>query len=142
MSIADLPRLNAVLNALCLFFLLLGWGFIRRERKIPHIFCMSCALGIFTAFLISYLVHNYATGPVPFAERGWPETAYFIIHRTHGLLALVILPLAIVTIIPAFRSRFDKHRRIGNLTLPIWLYVSVTGVLDYAMLYVWFPVIS
>jgi uncharacterized membrane protein YozB (DUF420 family) len=144
-SITDLPPVEASLNGLATIFILLGWWFIRHQRKTQHIFCMVSALVVSVAFLACYLVYHFYRayylhiGETHFTAQGIPRIVYFFILGTHLLLVLPSLVLIILTLIPALRSRFDKHRRIARWTLPIWLYVSVTGVLVYFMLYVWYP---
>ena len=141
MTLEDLPRLNASLNALCTVFILLGLAFIRSERKKAHIVSMICALTTSTLFLASYLTYHYMKDGVvtKFTHPGWPKTVYFLILFTHIPLAVSIVVLVPLTVIPALRARYDRHRRWARITAPIWLYVSVTGVLVYLMLYVWFP---
>lgn len=139
MNVTDLPALNASLNTLSTIFIAVGWWMITHERKRAHIVCMVSALVTSAAFLGSYLVYHYYVGSIPFTERGWPRLVYFPILISHVILAMAILPMVIMTVVPAVRGRFDKHRRIGKWTMPVWLYVSVTGVLVYLMLYVWFP---
>jgi len=138
-SVSDLPAVNASLNSLSTVFIATGWWMIAHERKRAHIACMVSALATSTVFLASYLIYHYHVGSVPFTEQGWPRWVYFPILISHVILAMVILPMVTLTVIPALRGRFDKHRRIGRWTMPVWLYVSVTGVLVYLMLYVWFP---
>ena len=141
MTIADLPALNASLNALSTAFIIAGIVAIKRDRKQAHIFSMSAAVVTSTAFLASYLTyHAMKAGVVTrFTEPGWPKILYRAILWTHIPLAAAIVPLVLLTIIPALRARYDRHRRIARWTYPLWLYVSVTGVLVYLMLYVWFP---
>ncbi|MBU3665020.1 MAG: DUF420 domain-containing protein [Chthoniobacterales bacterium] len=139
MSVADLPAVNATLNSLCTLLLLAGWWFIKRERKTQHIVCMASALAVSAAFLACYLVYHYHVGSVKFTAQGFVRPVYFFILVTHIILAAAIVPLVLMTIIPAFRARFDRHRKWARITLPLWLYVSVTGVIVYLMLYVWFP---
>ena len=141
MSLSDLPALNASLNALSTVFILLGLAFIKTERKAAHIASMVCALLTSTLFLASYLTyHAMKEGVVTkFTHPGWPKTVYFLILFTHIPLAALTLPLVFLTVIPALRARFDQHRRWARVTAPIWLYVSITGVLVYLMLYVWYP---
>jgi uncharacterized membrane protein YozB (DUF420 family) len=139
MTISDLPALNASLNSLSTIFLAAGWYAIRRGYWRQHIACMVTALVTSTAFLVSYLIYHAHTGSTRFTAQGIVRPIYFSILITHVLLAFAILPLVIVTLVPVFRRRWDKHRRIGRWTMPIWLYVSVTGVLVYLMLYRWFP---
>ncbi len=139
MSVADLPAVNATLNSICTVFLFAGWWFIRHERKAQHIACMVSALLVSAAFLACYLVYHYHVGSVKFTAQGSVRPVYFFILITHVFLAAVILPLIVLTIVPALRARFDRHRKWAKITLPLWLYVSITGVIVYLMLYIWFP---
>jgi uncharacterized membrane protein YozB (DUF420 family) len=141
MNVNELPAVNATLNALSTLFILAGWVMIRTERKVAHALCMVSALVTSAAFLACYLVYHFlkAGHVTHFTCPGWPKTLYFFILGTHTPLAIVALPLLALTVIPAVRQRFDVHKRMARWTLPVWLYVSVTGVLVYFMLYVWFP---
>ena len=141
MNVNDLPAVNATLNALSTLFILAGWVMIRTERKVAHALCMASAIVTSAAFLACYLVYHFLKeGHVTrFTHPGWPKTLYFVILGTHTPLAIVALPLLALTVIPAIRQRFDAHKRMARWTLPVWLYVSVTGVFVYFMLYVWFP---
>ncbi len=141
MTISDLPAINASLNALSTVFILTGIAFIKNEMKQAHILSMIAALITSTAFLTCYVIYHAAKAGVVtyFTVPGWPKALYMAILWTHIPLAVATVPLVLMTIIPAFQARYDKHRRIAKWTFPIWLYVSVTGVLVYLMLYVWFP---
>jgi len=139
MSIADLPAVNASLNSICTVLLFAGWWFIKHERKAQHIACMVSALIVSAVFLTCYLVYHYHVGSVKFTAQGIVRPIYYFILITHVFLAAVILPLIILTIVPALRARFDRHRKWAKITLPLWLYVSITGVIVYLMLYIWFP---
>ena len=141
MNVNDLPAVNATLNSLSTLLILTGWVMIRTERKLAHAACMIGALLTSSAFLACYLVYHFLkAGHVTyFTYPGWPKALYFFILGTHTPLAIVALPLIILTIIPVIRRRFEAHKRMARWTLPVWLYVSVTGVLVYFMLYVWFP---
>ena len=141
MSISDLPVVNASLNALSTVFIVAGLICIKRDRKIAHITCMVTALVTSTLFLACYLTYHFAKDGVvtKFTHPGIVKTIYYAILFTHIPLAALTLPLVILTVVPALRARYDQHRRWSKLTAPIWLYVSVTGVLVYLMLYVWFP---
>ena len=141
MTVSDLPLLNAGLNGVSTVFIVAGITFIKRDMKLPHIVSMLGALVTSTVFLASYVTYHYLKQGVvtEFTHTGWPKTVYYFILATHVPLAALTLPLVILTIIPAFQARYDKHRRIAKITFPVWLYVSVTGVLVYLMLYVWFP---
>ena len=136
-SIGDLPTLNAVLNGTSAVLLTLGYLFIRRKKVNLHKACMVSAFVISTLFLASYLIYHYHAGSKPFPGEGWTRPLYFAILISHVSLATVTLPLAIVTLARGVRGRFEKHRRIARWVLPIWLYVSVTGVVVYLMLYHW-----
>jgi putative membrane protein len=141
MTISDLPAMNASLNAISTVFISLGWYFIRRGFWQRHIACMITAVCSSTAFLAGYLIYHAHVGEksTHFTAPGIVRPIYFTILISHILLAFVILPLVIATLVPAIRRRWDQHRRIGKWTMPIWLYVSVTGVIVYLMLYQWFP---
>ena len=141
MNVNELPAVNAALNALSTLFILAGWTMIRLERKVAHALCMVSALVTSAAFLACYLVYHFLKeGHVTrFTHPGWPKALYFFILGTHTPLAVVALPLLVLTVIPAIRQRFEAHKRMARWTLPVWLYVSVTGVLVYFMLYIWFP---
>ena len=130
-----LPAVNASLNALSTVFLIVGWMFIRRREMRRHRACMVAALITSALFLTSYLVYHANVGSVPFPGQGTIRYVYFAILITHVILAALILPLALMTVSRAFARRFDRHRRIARVTLPIWLYVSVTGVVIYVMVY-------
>jgi putative membrane protein len=130
-----LPAINATLNAIATFFLSAGWIFIRRREIARHRACMIAAFATSALFLTSYLVYHANVGSVPYQGRGMLRVAYFAILITHVILAASVLPLALVTLSRALSRRFDRHRRIARWTLPIWLYVSITGVVIYVMLY-------
>lgn len=139
MNVTDLPAVNASLNSLCTLLLIAGWRFIKHERKAQHIACMVSALVVSAAFLACYVVYHYHVGSVKFTAQGIVRPVYFFILITHVILAVAIVPLVLMTIIPALRARFDRHRKWARITLPLWLYVSITGVIVYLMLYIWFP---
>ena len=134
-SASQLPDLNAALNSLSAVFLLAGYRFIRLKNQQAHRRCMLAAFGCSTLFLISYLAYHYQVGSVSFKGQGWIRPVYFTILITHTILATAVVPLALITLIRALRERFDAHRRIARWTFPIWVYVSVTGVIVYGMLY-------
>jgi len=135
MTVAQLPTLNAALNTLSAVFLCAGYFFIRTKNRDNHRRCMVVALACSTLFLISYLAYHFQVGSVGFKGQGWIRPVYFTILITHTILAAAVVPLALVTLSRALRERFDAHRRIARWTFPIWLYVSVTGVVIYLMLY-------
>ncbi len=138
MTISDLPALNASLNAFSTVFIATGWYLIRRGLWRQHIACMITAIISSSAFLTSYLIYHAHAGSVRFTALGIERPIYYTILITHVLLAFTVLPLVIVTVVPACRRRWDKHRQMGRWTMPIWLYVSITGVIVYFMLYQWF----
>lgn len=131
----SLATLNAVLNSLAAVCLCAGWVLIRRGDRARHRVCMLSAFVLSVAFLISYLIHHAQVGSVPFRGTGALRTVYFAILIPHVLLAVAVVPLALVTLVRAFRERFDRHKQIARIALPIWLYVSLSGVAVYYMLY-------
>ena len=135
MNVSDLPALNATLNGVAGCFLVVGYVCIRRGLRGAHRASMIAAFTASALFLVSYVVYHANAGSKPFPGTGVARTIYFAILVTHIVLAAVILPMAIVTLVRALRGRFDRHRRIARWTLPLWLYVSVTGVVIYWMLY-------
>lgn len=135
MDVSALPAFNAILNGTSALLLLLGYAFIRQRRVTAHLTCMLTAFGVSTLFLISYVIYHYYAGSRPFGGQGWIRPAYFTLLLTHIVLAAVIVPLALTTIYRALTAQLVRHRRLARWTLPIWLYVSVTGVLIYWMLY-------
>lgn len=135
MNVSDLPALNATLNGVAGCFLVAGWAFIRLGRRSAHRACMIAAFAASALFLVSYVVYHANAGSRPFQGTGLVRTLYLSILLTHIVLAAVILPMAIVTLARAVGGRFDRHARIARWTLPLWLYVSVTGVVIYGMLY-------
>jgi uncharacterized membrane protein YozB (DUF420 family) len=134
-----LPTLNAILNATSGILLTIGYVFIRRRNVQAHRACMIAALTSSSLFLISYLYYHYHAGTTRFAGSGAARLIYFVILITHTILAAVIVPFVSVTATRALRGQFDRHRRVARWTLPMWLYVSVTGVIVYLMLYHWYP---
>ncbi len=139
MTLKDLPALNASLNGLSTLFIVVGWILILRERKRAHAACMIAAIFTSTAFLVSYVIYHANVGSVKFTAEGWVRPVYFAILISHVVLAFAVPVLVALTVIPALRARYDKHRKLGRVTMPVWLYVSVTGVVIYLMLYVWYP---
>ena len=129
------PTLNAILNALSATFLVCGYVMIRRRRIPAHRACMLSAFACSTAFLVSYILYHLRAGVIPFTGQGWIRPVYFTLLGTHTVLAAAIVPLALVTLSRALAQRFDRHRQIARWTLPIWFYVSVTGVVIYFLLY-------
>jgi uncharacterized membrane protein YozB (DUF420 family) len=135
LTLRDLPALNAGLNAASALLLALGWFLIRSGRREAHKRVMLAALACSTLFLTSYLVYHAHVGSVRFRGQGTVRLVYFTILISHTILAVTVVPLALVTLVRALQARFDRHRRIARVTLPIWGYVSVTGVVVYWMLY-------
>ena len=135
LPLSDLPAVNATLNSASALLLAAGYFFIRRGKIAAHRRCMLAALTTSALFLTSYLIYHYNVGSVPFPGRGWIRGVYFSILITHTILAAVIVPLVLVTLTRALREDFVRHRRIARWTLPLWFYVSVTGVVVYVMLY-------
>jgi len=135
LTVADLPALNAFLNASSALLLATGYVLIRRGRRDAHKRVMLAALASSALFLTSYLVYHAQVGSVRFRGQGLVRTVYFTILLTHTVLAVAIVPLVATTLVPALRGRFDRHRRLARITLPLWAYVSVTGVVIYWMLY-------
>lgn len=134
-TVHDLPAVNASLNALSGLLLLAGYALIRTRRIEQHRWCMLAAFTTSSLFLASYLIYHAQVGSVPFTRQGFVRPLYFTILITHVLLAAAVLPLAIVTLSRGLKRRFARHRAIARWTLPIWLYVSITGVLVYVLLY-------
>ena len=139
LSVTDLPALNAALNATSAILLTSGYRFIRRRQITAHTRCMLAAGATSALFLLSYLTYHYYVGSMPFRGHGWVRPLYFTILLSHTILAAAIVPLAIMTLFRAWKADFRKHARLARWTLPIWLYVSVTGVIIYVMLYQLFP---
>jgi uncharacterized membrane protein YozB (DUF420 family) len=139
LSIQDLPAVNASLNATSTVLLGFGYFFIRRRNITAHRACMLAALGTSLLFLTSYLIYHAHIGSRPFTGQGWVRPVYFSILISHTVLAAAVPFLAIITLFRALRERFDRHVRIARWTLPIWFYVSVTGVIIYWMLYQLYP---
>ena len=135
LSISDLPTVNATLNTISATLLTIGYVCIRTRKPIAHRNCMIAAFAVSALFLTSYLTYHYHAGSTPFQGEGWMRGVYFAVLIPHIVLAALILPLALCTLYFSIRKRFNTHRRIARWTLPIWLYVSVTGVVVYLMLY-------
>lgn len=135
LEVRDLPAVNATLNALATCLLVYAYRLIRAGKREEHKKVMLAALGVSALFLACYLVYHAQVGSVPFQKQGFIRTVYFTILVTHVILAAFVPVLAGVTLWRAYKGRFDRHRAIAKITFPIWLYVSVTGVLVYLMLY-------
>lgn len=135
MNVTDLPALNATLNAISFVLLTTGWFMIKSGRRQVHKWCMISALVVSAMFLTSYVIYHLNVGSVPFQKTGWIRMLYFAVLIPHVILAAAIVPMILITVSRALSSRFDKHKEIARITLPLWLYVSVTGVIVYLMLY-------
>lgn len=138
MNVNELPALNAILNSCATVLIVCGLVAIKLRKPKVHSGFMIAALAVSAAFLTSYLVYHFHVGQVKFAGEGSVRTVYFTILISHVILAIVNLPMIILTVVPAIRERFDKHRKWAKVTAPIWLYVSVTGVIVYLMCYKWY----
>jgi uncharacterized membrane protein YozB (DUF420 family) len=136
---AQLPHVNATLNAISAGFLVAGFAFIRRKQPAAHAVCMIAAVVVSVLFLASYVYYHYQVGSTPFTGTGPVRPVYFAVLLSHTLLAmLVALWLVPLTLYRAARRQFDRHKRVARWTWPVWLYVSATGVLIYLMLYHWY----
>ena len=135
MSVHDLPAINATLNALSGILLLVGYLLIRARRIEQHRLCMLAAFTTSSLFLVCYVIYHAQVGSVRFTRQGFVRPLYFTILITHVLLAATVPPLAIVSMTRGLKGRYPQHRRIARWTFPIWMYVSVTGVLVYVLLY-------
>ena len=133
------PALNALLNATAAILLLCGWVMIRRRRVEVHRRFMIAAFGTSTVFLLSYLLYHYTAGATRFTGSGWIRSLYFALLISHTVLAVFVPPLAVIAIWNGLKMRVETHRRFARWALPLWMYVSVTGVLVYFFLYHWFP---
>lgn len=137
--IHSLPAINASLNALSGVWLASGYYFIRRKQISRHRFCMLAACATSIIFLACYLFYHYHAGATRFAGAGLSRPIYFSILISHTILAVVIVPMAIYSVVTGLRRRDQKHRRLSRWTFPIWMYVSITGVIVYLMLYQIYP---
>ena len=135
MTVSDLPALNATLNATSAVLLAAGWILIKRGRIQAHRNVLLAACATSVLFLISYLIYHAQVGSVRFTKQGPIRMVYFTILLTHTVLAAAIVPMVLITLSRGLRARYDTHRRIARWTMPLWLYVSVTGVIVYVMLY-------
>jgi uncharacterized membrane protein YozB (DUF420 family) len=135
MNVSELPALNASLNGVATVFLVAGYVLIRRRRIAAHRASMMAAVAASALFLISYVIYHANAGSKPFTGTGPIRAIYFFILLTHIVLAAAIVPMVLITLSRALQKRFDRHAAIARWTLPIWLYVSVTGVVIYLMLY-------
>ena len=139
MTFSDLPAINACLNSLSTIFLTLGFIFIRQKKIEAHRNCMIAAFCTSTLFLVSYLTYHHYAGRTEFKDPQWFRPIYLAILATHTVLAMAIVPLVLMTLNRSFKARYELHKKIARWTWPIWMYVSVTGVLIYFLLYQIFP---
>lgn len=135
LTLQDLPAINAILNATSAVFLTLGWMQIKEKRIDAHRNFMLMAFATSTLFLMSYIVYHVNIGSKPYPGTGIMRTVYFSILIPHVILAAAVLPLALITLSRGLKMDVQRHRKIAKITLPIWLFVSVTGVIVYLMLY-------
>jgi putative membrane protein len=135
----NLPAINATLNGTSAVFLLTGYFLIRSGKVLAHKTCMLIAFGCSAIFLVGYLYYHFSVGLVRFGGEGWIRPVYFTILTTHTILAIIIVPLVIITLSRALQERFDRHRAIAIWTFPLWMYVGVTGVIVYFLLYRIYP---
>jgi putative membrane protein len=135
---AIFPAINATLNGTSAVLLYVGHGFIKRGKMAAHKNLMIAAVATSSLFLISYLYYHYHVGSIHFQGHGWVRPVYFSILISHTILAAVIVPLVIISLTRGLQRKFDKHRVVARWTYPLWMYVSVTGVVVYFMLYHWF----
>ena len=135
MSITDLPATNAILNGFCTIFLLLGFIYIKRGDIKTHQKCMVTALILSALFLTSYLIYHSQVGSVPYPHRDWTRPIYFAILIPHIILATVNVPFIIALVWRAYKGEFNRHRRLARWVWPSWIFVSITGVIIYLMLY-------
>lgn len=141
MAISDLPALNATLNGIAGVLLVVGLVLIRQGRREAHRRCMISAFACSCIFLVTYVIHKILVRGVhtPIGAEGFVKTVYYVMLFTHVVLAIAVVPLALISIRRGLSQQFDQHRKIARIAWPIWMYVSVTGVLIYFMLYRWFP---
>ena len=139
MKFSDLPALNAVLNGLSAILLTMAFLFIRKKNIVAHRRCMLAAVTCSILFLISYLTYHSHAGTTKFVNPAWFRKIYIPLLISHTILAATVTPFVLVTLVRAMRGRFDSHKRIARLVFPIWLYVSITGVIVYLLLYQIFP---
>lgn len=138
MQVQDLPTLNASLNAVAATLLLSGYIAIKKNNKELHKKLMVATFIVSSLFLTSYLIYHYYVGSVKFPDLGWIKTVYLLILIPHIILSTVMVPMILKTFWHAYRQEWEKHKKIARLTFPIWMYVSITGVIIYFMLYHWF----
>jgi len=132
---SQLPAVNACLNGISAVWLVLGFRFIRQGRMAAHKTCMLLAVATSMLFLVSYIIYHVEVGSVPFQSQGWVRILYFSILIPHTILAVVMVPMILITLYRAFKGWFPRHKKLARVTWPVWMFVSVTGVIIYFMLY-------
>ena len=140
METSNLPAINAFFNLLSTFSLIIGYYFIKKKNETRHKQFMITAFVFSSIFLIGYLFYHYHHGSTKFPELGWIKSLYLMILLPHIILAIVMVPMIMMTFTYAFQKKWDKHKKLARFTFPIWMYVSVTGVIIYLMIYQWFRV--
>jgi putative membrane protein len=135
MQISDLATVNAILNATAAVLIGTGFYFIKQKNIRAHKVCMISAVVVSSVFLTSYLIYHYNVGSVRFTKQGWIRDVYFPLLLTHTVLAVVVVPMILRSLYLAMKGRFPNHARIAKWTFPVWMYVSVTGVVVYLLLY-------
>ena len=139
MDVSGLPAVNATLNGISALLLFTGFLYIRNGRKKAHRACMVSAFTTSSLFLVSYLTYHFIHGSTSFTGQGWTRPVYFTILISHTILATAVVPLVLMTLRRAVKQQFDRHAALARWTLPVWLYVSISGVAVYWMLYQWKP---
>jgi putative membrane protein len=139
MSTSDLPTVNAILNSLSAVFLITGFVFIKKKKREAHKKAMLTAFSLSALFLVSYIIYHYTSGATTFTADGWIRPVYFTILISHTILATIILPPILILLYRAWKKQYTKHARLARWTFPAWLYVSITGVIIYTILYHWYP---
>lgn len=134
---SSLPAVNAAFNCLCVVFLAVGYHAIRTGDRTRHVVCMLLALGCSALFLVGYITHHFLHGDTPFGGQGWVRPVYFTVLVSHVVVTVVALPMILTTLVRAVSGDYERHRWIARRTLPVWLYVSVTGVAIFAFLRGW-----
>ena len=139
MTLSDLPALNATLNASSAILLTFGYIFIRQKKIVAHRNCMIAAFCTSTVFLTCYLIYHFNVGRTTFTHPQWFRPIYLTLLLTHTVLAVIIVPMILITLSRALKARYELHKKIARWTWPLWMYVSVTGVLIYFLLYIKYP---
>ena len=139
MSLSDLPAVNACLNGASTILLTIGYVYVKRGNQVAHRNCMVGAVITSALFLTSYLIYHYNAGRTSFPNPHWFRATYLFILLTHTILAVAIVPMVLITVVAALRKKWEFHKKMARVTWPIWIYVSITGVVIYFLLYQIFP---